>query len=219
MIIDSDYNTLTIIDNKGLMNLRNLNDYTLMKYGQFGGNRIILKLGKDAEIVETYNEGIFNVRIKTLRTQLRDKEKICFCINHYLQNKDITPLKDLLRDKFQTSVDINLLNSFLFRYDERLEYTNDAVIVDKRFKVDHMGQAYFYNRNVKEWISLCIVASGNLNHVFEIHDKILGKFKSNYKTLEIISKVFFLLNPNISDKIFYNQLDQQTKEELKRDIL
>lgn len=219
MIIDSDYNTLTIIDNKGLMKLRNLNDYTLMKYGQFNGNRIILKLGEDADITETFNDGIFNVRIKTLHTQLRDKEKICFCINHYLQNKDITPLRDLLRDKFQTSVDINLLHSFLFRFEQRLKYTDKAMIIDDRFKVDHVGQAYFYNRNTKSWTNLCIVATGNLDNVFEIHDKILGKFKSNYKTLEIISKVFFLLNPNISDKVFYNQLDKQTQEELKRDIV
>jgi len=84
MIIDSDYKTLTIIDNKGLMKIRNLNEYNLMKYEKFNGNRIILKLGKTAEIVETFNNGVFNVKIKTLRTQLRDKEKICFCINHYL---------------------------------------------------------------------------------------------------------------------------------------
>jgi len=219
MIIDSDYKTLTIIDSKGLMKIRNLNEYNLMKYDKFNGNRIILKLGKNAEIQETYNNGIFNVRIKTLRTQLRDKEKICLCINHYLETKDLTPLKDLLKDKFQASVDINLLKQFLFKYEPRLKYKFNELIIDNRFKVDHVGQAYYYNKNIKKWTPLCIVATGNLNQVFQIHDKVLGSFKSNYKTLEIVSKTFFLLNPNLNDKVFYNQLDKGLKEELKRDLL
>ncbi len=72
MIINSDYKTLTIIEDNKLF-FRQINEYNILKHKDFEGKRIMIKLNDDTEVLETFNNGIFNVRHKNKNLQLHDK--------------------------------------------------------------------------------------------------------------------------------------------------
>jgi hypothetical protein len=208
MIINSDFDTLTIMDNDKLI-FRQLNEYNLLKYDVFKGNRIIVKLNDNCDISETFNEGIFNVRYNQTKMQLRDKielsKRLIFCID----NKTDIPIKQLMLNKQRDTVNQDYLLNALKPYYDKIKFTNDEIIVKDVFKVDKNGQAYKKNNN--KWSSLCIVVSRTNDEIIKTD---LGKLKISFKTLEILYKVLFLIFPNTNDKIFMNQLNASLRNQL-----
>ena len=213
MILDNDYETLTVKDDNGLILIRNIDEYNLMKYGDFDGKRIIKKLDKDTEITETFNDGIFNVRHKEFSLQVRDKIELCKRLKHCMAYNTIEPIKELLIKSVEKELDKNFLDTALKPFSKRIETKKDMIIIDKLFAVDQNGQAYIIEDDDK-FKRLCIVAheTGKMNHVLS---HTLGNFKLNFKTLEIYIKVLFLLFPNFNDKVFWNQLPKEIQGRFK----
>lgn len=203
-IINSDNNSLLILNNDKLI-IRTLNEYNLLKYQDFKGNRIIVNIGK-CEIVETFNEGIFNVKYENFSMQLRNKNEICKRIKANDENYIIELLKNEKKEEFN----MEFLMIALKEYYNNLKFTDKEIIVNRFFSVDKNGQAYFLNENNQKQ-NLCIVATNlkNLNYKTD-----LGNIIIDYRTLEIIYKVLFLLNPNKSDMVFIRQLPNYILKEL-----
>ncbi len=202
MIVNSDNNSLLIIDKNKLI-IRNLNEYNIMKYQDFNGNRIIVKIGK-CDIVETYNEGIFNVSFDKISMQIRDPNDLCKRIKFNDENYIIELLKNENKDKFN----MDFLLKSLSGYHEFLKFTDHEIIINNMFSVDKNGQAYYFT-DPKFKNKLCIVASNlkKLDYKTEI-----GNIIIDFRTLEIIHKVLFLISPNINDSIFINQLPIEIKK-------
>ena len=95
MIINSDYKTLTILYNNKII-FRQLNEYNLLKYDSFNGNRIMVKLNSNCEVLETFNNGIFNVKHGKTKMQLRDKNEIAKRLIFCMENKTTNPIKELM---------------------------------------------------------------------------------------------------------------------------
>lgn len=198
MIINSDNNSLLILQDNKLI-IRNLNEYTLLKYQDFNGKRIIVKIG-NIEIIETFNEGIFNVIHRDISMQIRDKIELC----KRIKLNDEKYIYELLLNEKSPEFNMEFLLKALKPFYDRLKFNENNIIVDNIFSVDKNGQAYFLDDDHFE--RLCIVAS-KLNTLKYNTD--LGNIEINFKTLEIIHKVLFLLNPNLNDQVFIRQLPQK----------
>lgn len=208
-ILDSDYSTLTIIDNGKIKN-RNLNEYNILKYGKFNGQRIIVKLSDKCEIVETFNEGIFNVYYGKLSMQIRDTLELCRRISFCIDNKVDDPIKELLAKNKKDELNLSYLQEFLSQYDKHIEFIDDKIVINKIFAVDKNGQAYFNDNG--EFRRLCIVV-GNIPALkMQVSDNDLGEHEIDFKTKEILMKVLFLLFPDITDSVFFNQLSNDIKK-------
>ena len=209
MLINSDYNTLTLMDKTGKIYFRQINDYNLLKFVDFDSNRIMVKLNSNCEVIETFNNGIFNVKYGNIRLQLHNKQEIAKRLKYCMENKTTTPIKELILDKQSDKVNRDYLINSLKPFYDKIKFTNDSIIVKDLFKVNNNGQAYKLNKT--KWSFLCIVVN-SFND-----DKIktdLGNIKINFKTQEILFKVLFLLFPNKLDSVFMNQLTQEQKEKL-----
>lgn len=209
MLINSDYNTLTLMDSKGKIYFRQINDYNLLKFVDFDSNRIMVKLNSNCEVIETFNNGIFNVKYGNIRLQLHNKQEIAKRLKYCMENKTTEPIKELILDKQSDKVNRDYLINSLKPFYDKIKFTNDSIIVKDLFKVNNNGQAYKLNKT--KWSFLCIVVN-SFNE-----DKIktdLGNIKINFKTQEILFKVLFLLFPNKLDSVFMNQLTQEQKEKL-----
>jgi hypothetical protein len=201
MLINSDNNSLLILKDQKLI-IRNLNEYTLLKYQEFNGNRIILKIG-NTEIIETYNDGIFNVCYNDLSMQIRDPIELCKRIKFNDQKYII----ELLINEKSNEFNMDFIVKSLSNYFDNLKFTDTEIIINSMFSVDLNGQAYYFFNDKK--IKICIVAS-NLK-TFDYKTQ-LGNIKIDFRTLEIIHKVLFLLFPNCKDLIFFRQLPKKIQD-------
>lgn len=207
MIIDSDYNTLTILD-KGIIRIRNLNEYNLLKYRDFDGNRIMIKLSDKCNITETFNEGIFNVNYGNISMQIRDYNELSKRVLFSVQNKTDQPIKELLLENKKEEIEKDFLIKVLNQYGKRIKCT-DKIIIDDRFAVDANGQAYYIENN--KFNRLCVVAL-SVNELRLIAKHELGDLNIDFKTKEIFCKVLFLLFPDKTDSVFFNQLPDRIKK-------
>lgn len=213
MIIDNDYQTLTVKTNDNKILVRNIDEYNIMKYQDYKGDRIIKQLDKDTEVIETFNNGIFNIRYKTIKTQIRDRIEVCKRLRFCIENNTIEPIKELLQENINKEIKQDWLKEVLKPFGDRIEFKGERIFIDNMFAVDENGQAYV---NYKDDLrSLCIVASqtGKMNYL--ISHNLLGEVKINFRTMEIYLKVLFLLFPNTKDSVFMNQLPKEYKEKLK----
>lgn len=219
MILEDREDQIIVTDINGKLATKPKTEYYLLKYKDFDGGRIFYQFDKNSWIQETYNDGIFNLVFKNEKMQLRDADKICFCINfHKFYGKSIhrsKPFEELFKKNFTDKLETDVLKSILKPFEHRLNFVKDGIEVDGRFYIDKNAQA-FYKSGI--WKSLCIVAFGvEKEDSFDI-DSVIGNIEINSKSLQIIAKIMFLLKPNIKDSVFFNQLSNELKEELKRDF-
>jgi len=218
MLLEDRKDQIIVSDKNGNVDTKPKTEYFLLKYIDFNGNRIFYQFDKNSWIQETYNEGIFNLVYKDASMQLRDAEKIVFCINFHRKNPTSIhrqkPFEELFKKNFVEKLETDVLKSILKPFEHRLKFVNDGIEVDDRFSVDKNAQAYQKNAI---WERICIVANtSETNDRFNI-DTVIGNIEINSKSLEIIAKVMFLLKPNMKDTVFTSQLSKDNKEQLKRD--
>ncbi len=210
MIINSDQDSLLIIQESKLI-IRNLNEYNILKYKDYNGKRIFVKIG-NIDIQETYNNGIFNIIVSK-----DGKEKLTFQEHNSIELckrilfNDEKRLIEFFQKHKAKDIDQQFLIKSLQAFYKFLKFNNEGVIINKIFKVDKNGQAYFLKR--KEWKRLCIVAENSKKFKMFL-DLGLGDQEVNFQTVEILHKVLFLLNPNCEDSIFMNQLPNEIKKEI-----
>ena len=187
-----------------------INDsYNNLKYGKYDGNRIFYKFNDEAEVQETYDDRIFNCIYKGETMQVRKSERICEAIN----NANIDDYEIVFKETYYEIHKIELITGLVKRsYGERVKLMNDdSFVIDDRFMVDSNATAHFSKRgqNIKEdkrWEFLCIVVKGRPRKK-SIKTKI-GLVELDEKLLEILSKIQFLLYPNMTDGVFTSQLPE-----------
>lgn len=213
-IIDNDYNTLTVLDKDQKLLIRNINEYTLLKYRDFGGKLIKVKLTKDIVVEETINnEGVFNVRVGKHKLQTRNKIEIAKRLKFCMTNKTTEPIIELLRDELTEEINREFFKNALLPFGDRIQFLeDDSILIDDLFKVDKNGQAHV-RKNKDDFKFICIVA-GDPKFKHHINHS-LGTFKIDFRTTEIYFKVLFLLFPDIKDKVFYDQLPKIVQKRLR----
>lgn len=218
MLLEDRQDQLIVLDLNGKVDTKPKTEYFLLKFKDFDGDRIFYQFSKDSWIQETYNDGIFNCVYKSERMQIRTANRIAFCINWHKNNKNaqlgLKPFEELFKKNFTKHIQLDVLKSILKPFEHRLKYHDDGIEIDDRFFVNKNAQAHFKKQGIYE--SLCIVADGYLEN-FDVESKI-GEIEINAKTLEIVAKVMFLIKPDITDGVFFDQLTKELQEELRRDF-
>ena len=198
-----------------------INDnYNNLKYGQYEGERIHYEFNDEAKIDETYDDRIFNCTYKDETMQVRKSEDICQAI----MNENLDDYSLVFKETYYEIHRIELITDLVKRsYGDRVVLKNDdTFVVDDRFMVDSKATAHYLKRgqsskhtmdNDKRWEFLCIVVKGSPRKK-AIKTKI-GLVELDEKLLEILSKINFLVNPNINDTVFTSQIPEWLSKTIK----
>ena len=166
---------------------------------------------------ETYDKKIFNIQFNGKRFQLRElqADKLCDIILNNDNNGFLTLAGEAYQEENQRELIELLLSPFL----DRLKIHKRGVYIDGIFKVAWDGTAYarssLYRRGegISKFSHLCIVPKGLVRE--QKINTPMGVMTLNPVLQTIISKIVFLLNPNMEDKVFTNQLDKKLMRLLK----
>lgn len=204
MLLEVTKTELIIRSKDGSINALPRTPYFELKYLKFNGERIIFTLGKYT-ITETYDDMIFNVAFVVDRTintvdiiekviQMRSVFADVICKSY--MTDDVLSIDHIVDTHQNGATPREAIMSILSKYGDRIKETQMGFIIDNLFLVDTNGTAYELKNNK----TICIVAS-----------------TAQSKHEMILSKILFLLKPNLNDLIFTTQLKPSTLETLKRD--
>ncbi len=209
----------------GVVTTRPNSPYYSMRYFKYNSKRIDYHFSDESYVMETYDERIFNCWHEGSRVQLRQdlSEKLCAAINHHEMYGNIKEYAELFKTAFEEIPNWEILDLYLKNI-RGVEKTQEGFVVYDDFLIDFQGNAWvrppnerFVLDNSKEfekrWYSLCIVMKGT-QHSYKaddgasLPDEFGTMVKVNALTMTIISKLMFLLNPNLKDQAFTGQLSK-----------
>ena len=201
-----------IVYYKGVIMTKINDNYYNLKYGQYEGERIHFAFNDEAKVDETYDDRIFNCTYKDETMQVRKSEDICNAIN----NKNLDDYALVFKETYYEIHRIELITDLIKRsYGDRVQLKNDdTFVIDDRFMVDSKATAHYSKKGQnhkhtidkdKRWNFLCIVVKAKQLRKRAIKTKI-GLVELDEKLLEILAKINYLLNPNMSDSILTSQL-------------
>jgi hypothetical protein len=194
--------------------------YNQVKYRDYRGERIFYKFNETAYVQETYDNGIFNAFMKGETIQMRDGTQVTNSIQKHKENSNDDTFDKLFKNLYFIEKKHELMGEIIDIFGDRVETKtdksdNEVYIVDGRFMVDDKGQSYYVN-DLGTWQPLCTVAQGNLSKM-TLQTKI-GEIELGSTELTIMGKIGFLLTPDITDTVFFEQLTSKLKETLKAEI-
>lgn len=173
-------------------------------------------------IQETFNEMIFNIRVGDDSITTRPTQTDNVVKNMY----NAYAIKEIFVKYSEGTTNVELLESVLKSHGGRVRTIDDGWVIDDLFMVDRKSNAYNwdaekdcilpYNTNIGNNV-ICIVV--NKNHGITDMPKIdtpAGPVQIDPVGYQIISKINFLLNPNLNDSIVTKQIPASTLEILKR---
>ena len=187
--------------------IHNRTNYNVVKLLQHKGKRIEHKFQESRYITETFNDGIFNCCMDDQRIQIADAESIAKIVN----NNDESAYVAIFRKWYSIKMQKDIVNAMLAPYDDRIKTWENMFIVDGIFAVDDKAQAYVMDDG--KWNCVCLVSPINMGGTSDIPG--LGVVDVNDLTMLIIAKIMFLLNPNLSDKGFLNQITEKAQKFLQ----
>ena len=186
--------------------------------------RILYTMDEEHQILETFDDRIFNI----------------ICGEHRFQSRPGVSDELAKIVRLHQKGDVEALPNFKQLVDEMLSEKVFSEVVDEYFKgvrhlktvrgVDGLIEKFVYKNII--WIDkrgacyqkrpddggashVCIVANGihrkSANYTVPTKS---GLKKINGLTMEIIAKIAFLLNPNFDDRVFTSQLAAQTRTAL-----
>jgi hypothetical protein len=195
--------------------------YNQVKYRDYKGDRIIYHFDNETYVQETFDDGIFNCFMSEETIQIRDSVGISEAINAHKKNNQDKSFDKLFKKLYFIEKKTELMAEMINVFGERVvtkthkQKGSTYYIIDDRFMVDDVGVSHFKNdRGV--WKFLCTVAQGNLSKM-TIQTKI-GEIELGSTELTIMGKIGFLLSPDITDGVFFEQLSDKMKSVLKAEI-
>ena len=197
--------------------------YWRLKLKQFNKERIYHKFGRNVEIQETYDIGIFNLTIEGHTLNVRDvwRDDVARAII----DGDEMQIKQIYAHHQGQGVQSKMVEALLTQFPNRIRVEDEGFIVDDMFKIDRHGSAS-YRSNMKkfkatgqqqitsDWSFLCIVSKARSKKKVKLPSGEIIEIDPLDE--QIIDKILFLLEPNMKDSVFTNQLPDEIKEILKR---
>ena len=207
---------LVIAEVNGNLTTRPNSPYYTLKYTTYENKRIAYTFSDTDYIQETYDDRIFNCWCDGKKLQLRQdlSNRLAVCIQEHELN-GVCDYKALFMEAFNELPNYDILHTYLKHYDSVKFIKHEGFIIHGTFKIDLKGNAYQKNHENNEWNSLCIVMQqagyGARTTACELPDCDGIVREVNPLTMTILSKVMFLVEPNIRDKEFYHQLSNKAK--------
>ena len=184
--------------------------------------RIMYKIDEKHQILETFDDRIFNIICNQHKFQSRPgiSDELVAIINQHKKGEDdvINVFEHLIANILAEKVFAEVVDEYFkgveglvtVRKEGRIEHFlyKNAIYVDRR------GACYQLGENNKPSY-VCIVANGihRTSGMYTVPTR-KGLEKINGVTMEIIAKIAFLLSPNFKDIVFTDQLYPRTRSVL-----
>lgn len=208
---------IRFVDNTGDRCVRPNTPYYRQKILKSKGRRIRHTFGKGAWVKETYNDMIFNAELAGVPAQIRSNYANQLC--EAIEQDDIALYQQIFTDHDSLEFDTKLLDSAIEMFGDRVKVVNDGFVVDDLFLVDRKGTAWVwdYETNTKMIMgnggckSLCIVVKKMPAAGF-----VDGKYQVDSLIYTVLSKVMYLMDPDMNDQVFTRQIPERHMEILER---
>lgn len=209
------------LEKNGQISTRPNSPYYSLRYFKFGNKRIGYTFSDTSYVMETFDERIFNCWHDGRRLQLRQdlSEQLAAAVNHHENYGNVREYAELFNRAFLEEPSWEMLDMYL-RNIVGVQKVKDGFIIYESFKIDFKGNAWIrpqgkdekFNKN-NPWVSLCIVMKGTRHadttkDTGYLPDTTGTMVEVNALTMTIISKIVFLLNPNLKDQSFIGQLSK-----------
>ncbi len=216
-----------ICETNGKISTRPNSPYYSLRYFKYNNRRIAYTFSDKSFVRETYDDRIFNCWHDGRRIQLRQdlSERLAAAINNHEMYGNMREYAVLFKMAFEEIPYWDILELYL-KHVKGVDRTKEGFIVYGDFKIDYQGNAWIKPQNViegeehEDWYSLCIVMQGNGHRFRAVEAKLPNEFGEmvpvNAITMTIISKIMFLLNPNLKDDAFTAQLSKNLLLKLMR---
>lgn len=214
-------NELIIAEVDGNLTTRPNSPYYTLKYTTYENARIAYTFGLGQYIRETYDDRIFNCYCDGKRIQLRQDlaNRLAVCI----QDHELTGECDyveLFNEAYNETPDYDILDTYLRNYESVEFVKHEGFIVHEIFMVDFKGNGRQRNQEDDKWDGMCIVMQQSGHNSAKtgctVPDDNGDAREINALTMTILSKVLFLLNPELQEKEFTGYLPEYLKIRLKK---
>ncbi len=219
-ILIQDNGSVLVILNNGKQDTVPNTTYNRLKIGVFEGNQISHKFGDEITITETYDDGIFNCITADGKVDLqsRQSDQIADAIVKHQNDGKLDTIQGILLKELKPSYELKAIDEFLqpFYNNGRIVKFGKHFMVDNRFSIDEfakVSQLVPKTESKNEyWNGMCVVIKNTLIP-FDISTPV-GVFTLDSRAIEVLSKILFLLKPNMKDGVFVDQLKYDLKEQL-----
>lgn len=222
-------------DSSGDVIVRPNNPYWHSRLIDFDGERIGNVVDNSGDVItvqETFNPMIFNITLQArgLNETITTRQVQANNVTRNLKNFDALKRIWMMYDSIV--VETELLDSILEQYNGRVVFYEDesdqGYVIDDIFFVSSKGTAYVWKKSIKQGgesqsnlpngnvtRSICIVVNDYKKSSLLVKTA-AGSVELDTKGYEVLSKIAFLLNPNLKDKTFMDQVPEETRQILRR---
>ena len=216
-----------ICETNGKIHTRPNSPYYSLRYFKYDNRRIAYTFSDKSFVRETFDDRIFNCWHEGRRIQLRQdlSEKLAAAINHHEMYGNMREYAELFKMAFAEIPFWDILDLYL-KHVKGVDRTKEGFIVYGDFRIDYQGNAWIKPQHEiegeehEDWYSLCIVMQGTGHRYRAVEAKLPNEHGEmvpvNAITMTIISKIMFLLNPNLQDGAFTAQLSKNLLLKLMR---
>jgi hypothetical protein len=218
-IIETNKSHIIFENENGTTSIEPNTPYFKLKLLEFKGERIRHDIPIEGiEILETFNGMIFNISLngQTITTRPNMADEVVSAFNN------VDKLYQIFNDYNNNKYNIKILEGVLDKYGERIKTHNLGFIVDDLFLVDRTGVAWNW-KDGEKYVShrtnlgsgaICIVV--NKTQRLKLQTSNAGLVTIDELGYIILSKIEFLLNPDLNDSVFIHQIPKKTKDILNR---
>lgn len=172
------------------------------------------------EVMETFNGMIFNISLNgqtiTTRPNMADAVVESF--------SDIDKLYEIFDKYNNDKYNIKLLEGVLEKYGDRIKIIPEGFVLDDLFLIDRVGVCWLWDSKLKEknTSNRTNLGSGAVCIVVDKTQRLkLKTTEGNFVEIDemgyiILSKIDFIMNPNLKDTVFTGQLPKKVRDILER---
>ena len=219
-ILETNKSHIIYKEDNGIVSIVPNTPYFNMKVLENKNERIKFDLPIEGiEILETFNGMIFNISLNgqtiTTRPNMADAVVESF--------SDTDKIYKIFDDYNNNKYNLKLLRGVLEKYGDRIKTRPDGFVIDDIFLVDRTGVCWLWddknnckNKNHRTNLgsgAICIVVNKTQRLKLNTKDGLIEIDEMGYI---ILSKIEFLMQPNLNDTVFMHQIPKKVKTILER---
>jgi hypothetical protein len=227
-VLEERPETCIVQTDRGIQTIPNT-EYHKLRILDFNNHRIYYTFQDLVKVAETPVPQIFNCTYgtDTIHIKNRDAEAVCRAIKRHKMGYGIDDYKEVFGRVWAKTHKKEIVLEYLNTLDKnRISIHNKTkkldsgvsvqrmeVIIDKYFMVDDAGTAHVRTA-YEHWKHLCLVFSGNQER-YRIPVKNYTYMDVDKNAMEVITKILFLMFPDMTDHVFTDQLPDRVLDSLK----
>jgi len=220
-ILEQNKSHIIYLQDNGAVTIVPNTPYFRMKIIEWKNERIKFDSPiEGVEVMETFNGMIFNISLngKTITTRPNMADAVVESFS------DIDKLYEIFDKYNNDKYNIKLLEGVLEKYGDRIKIIPEGFVLDDLFLIDRIGVCWLWDSKLKEKNTShrTNLGSGAVCIVVDKTQRLkLKTTEGNFVEIDemgyiILSKIDFIMNPNLTDTVFTGQLPKKVLEILQR---